>query len=67
MATPTQARSELARAVREKDPEREYYARQVLAEANIERAIRKAIDTAPPLTIGQRERLVALLMAGGNR
>ena len=36
-------------------------ARRNLAEAKLERAIREAVDAAPPLTTEQRERLASIL------
>lgn len=61
------ARGKIALAVACKDPEREYAARQEISAARVERAIRKALDEAPPLTDEARVALATLLMSGGAR
>lgn len=57
----------LAHRYHRDNPERIAAARRELAEANIERAINRALATAPPLTAEQRDRLAALLAGGGSR
>lgn len=59
------ARGKIAHAVACKDPERERLARQEISAARVERAIRKALDEAPPLTDEARASLAMLLMSGG--
>jgi hypothetical protein len=60
------ARGKIALAVARKDPERERLARQEISAARVERAIRKALDDAPPLTKEARASLAMLLMTGGG-
>lgn len=49
----------------EPSPEADASARRDLAAAKLEKAIREALDAAPPLTSGQRDRL-SVLLSGGN-
>jgi hypothetical protein len=61
------ARGKIAHAVATKDPERELRARQEMSAARVERAIRKALEDAPPLTEEARASLAMLLMSGGAK
>lgn len=61
------ARGQVGHAVREGDPDTIAAARAALAAAHAERAIRRALDGAPPITDEQRHRLAALLLTGGDR
>lgn len=61
------ARGKIAHAVATKDPERELLARQEIAAARVERAIRKALAEAPPLTDEARASLAMLLMSGRGK
>jgi hypothetical protein len=61
------ARGKIAHAVACKDPERERLARQEISAARVERAIRKALDEAPPLTDEARASLAMLLMSGSGK
>lgn len=47
-------------------PERIEQARQTLAEADLAAHIRRAVDGAPPLSPGRRERLALLLHPGAG-
>lgn len=58
------ARGRVAYAASKRDTELEYAARQQLSAARVERAIRKALDEAPPLTEEARATLAMLLMSG---
>ncbi|PFG40604.1 hypothetical protein ATJ97_3135 [Georgenia soli] len=49
------------------DPVAVAEARRELTAAHVERAIRKALDAAPPLTPEQRGNLAALLMGVADR
>lgn len=63
------ARSNLAvahRATKNTPPERLGELRAELAAAKIERAIREAVEAAPPLTDEQRARLAAILTGGAR-
>lgn len=55
------ARARISLAVQRKDAAAEYAARQEISAARVERAIRRALDEAPPLTDEARTRLAALL------
>lgn len=61
------ARARIGLAVSRQDAKAEYAARQEISAARVERAIRKALDEAPPLTDEARARLAALLSAGGSK
>jgi hypothetical protein len=54
----------VAQAHRTKNPERIAQARRDLAEANIKRAIERALEKAPPLSPAQVKRLSGLLRGG---
>lgn len=56
------ARSRIANSVRSGKPAEAEQARRELRIAKIERAIRQAVDAAPPLPDDQRARLAALLV-----
>ena len=61
------ARNKVARLYiggRAPDPEAVAEARRGLAVARLERAVREAVDAAPPLTSEQREHIIALLLTG---
>lgn len=60
------ARARIALATRRHDTRAEYAARQEISAARVERAIRKALDEAPPLTDEARARLAGLLTAGAQ-
>ena len=69
MADPVlSARSRLANAHRRADANSAVVAdaKRELNAAHVERAIQKALDTAPPLTADQRARLAALLVGGAK-
>lgn len=60
----THARAKLAALYaygRTPDPETEALARRTLTAAKLERAIREAIEAAPPITTEQRTALAAIL------
>lgn len=59
------ARSRVATAARLRDPLALDTARQDLKTAKVAKAIREAIDSAPPITDAQRAQLSRLLLAGG--
>ncbi len=59
------ARSRVARAVQRHDAEDEKAARQELAAAHLERAVRAAIAAAPPLTAEKKQHIAMLLLTGG--
>lgn len=58
------ARSKIGQAVQHGNAEAERAARQEMATAKLERAIREAIKSAPPITPEQRQSLVMLLATG---
>lgn len=60
------ARGRLAYASRQgtNNPEAAIAARRELKEAKLSRAIREAIDSIPPLTVEQRQRIASILIAG---
>jgi hypothetical protein len=55
------ARANIGNAIKRGDPEGERLARQELAEARLERAVREALANVPPLTSDARHRAVAML------
>lgn len=61
------ARNRLAAITRHHGPDdpRTAAARSELAEAKLADAIAKVVESAPPLTAEQRNRLATLLMSGG--
>ncbi len=61
------ARSRVARAVQRRDAKEEHAARQELAAAHLERAVRAAIAAAPPLTAEQKQNIAMLLLTGGAK
>ena len=64
--TPASARGVLGQVSRRHrdEPELIEDARRSLAEAKIAEYVRKTVDSAPPLTAEQRQRLAALLTSG---
>jgi hypothetical protein len=60
------ARSALGGASRAGDPEQIAEARRQLTEATLAAAIRRAVDSAPPLSEAQRARLALLLHPGAS-
>lgn len=72
MTTPTKdpvrvARSRVAHATKKGDSVALHEARINLTDAKLERAIQEALAAAPPLTEERRQRLAALLLAGGAK
>lgn len=64
MSTHLKLRSDLANAIkRGDDPATVADLRIRLREANLEKAIREAVDAAPPLTAEQRAKLAAILQS----
>lgn len=59
-------RSAVAVAARTGDPERIRTARRDYAAEKIAAYVEKVVDSAPPLTDNQRERIAALLRAGAG-
>lgn len=57
------ARARVATAVRLGKPDQAHQARTELREALLARAIREAVDAAPPLNSDQRARLAAMLVS----
>ena len=66
-STQHSAAMKVAQAHRAKDPERIAKARRELAESNIQKAIERALEKAPPLTPTQVRLLSGLLRTGGVR
>lgn len=61
-----QARNLLGAATKTGDPAQIEDARRNLHAAVLEQHIRAAVDSAPPLTAAQREKLALLLRTGGT-
>lgn len=61
------AATKVAQAYRTNNPERIADARRELATANIEAAIQRALEKAPPLTPEQVKHLSGLLRTGGSK
>jgi len=59
------ARSHVANAVLRRDSDGERVARQELAGAHLERAIRTALAAVPPVTAERKQELAMLLLTGG--
>lgn len=67
MSTPKHYRARVAALTRDRAPDDPDLlgARRQLAEANLTAYITRVVDSAPPLTAEQRDKLV-LLLRGGN-